>query len=54
MHQVEVEYGELRELGDAGLHGNGARGGIDADGEIVERELHAPAGERRPDGRRYR
>ena len=39
-HQVEVEYGKLRELGDAGLHGNGARGGIDADGEIVERELH--------------
>jgi hypothetical protein len=39
-HQVEVEYGELRELRDAGLHGNGARGGIDADGEIVEREFH--------------
>ena len=39
-HQVEVEHRELRELGDTGLHGDGARGGIDADGEIVERELH--------------
>ena len=39
-HQIEVEHRELRELGDAGLHGNGARGGIDAHGEIVEREFH--------------